>query len=1132
VPLNLHSAIADIAGTYGFTVTAAAGATSAAVQGTLILQGTGSIGTPASTNALGVAVTLAPASATGGQGTATVYAVQVTNAGNVADTYTLTATLPAGVSGTFDSPTVQVPAGLGNFHTVNLRLTAARGVTAGNKTFTVTATSTTNTQVQAQTAGTLQVVSAGVNVALNPTATAPNSTVQMSITNTGTTTDTFDLTLGGAAVVSAQLASNSVTLGAGASQNVSIAVGAVAAPPGPVTLFGIATSRNNSAVKGAAQTIINVPSISGVSAVFAPSQRGLAAPGPAIFFLQVQNTGNVQDSYSATITGTTGPITASLVDSGGNAVQSLPLFIVAGLVTNQFTLNTTLTANAPATVTVKVQSLTNSSISAVATATLQVGAVAGPVANAGKNRNVPTGKYSLLDGSRSFDPGGARLNYLWSLTAKPAASKATGPIPSGGVRPVFLPDVDGAYTFQLIVDNGSQTSAPATVVFTAFTGNVPPNADAGKPQNAVVKKAVTLDGSASFDPDQGPQPLTYAWSAKQVPAGSAVNATGALPKLSFTPDLAGTYIFTLQVSDGAASSSDDVTITAAATDAPPNAIAGPDRRVLPGTPVTLDGSASFDPDGQPLTYQWQLASGATASTAQTTFTPTILGFYVSRLTVNDGQSSSDNVVTLATVACDANGDGLVNQIDADLMSQISGSIALPGDPLDVNGDGVIDAKDIAICQAPPPPPQLPTISVDKTTLVFDYVSGDPAPTAQTIQVTGSQPNLQFQVSTNGTPWLVVTPLSGATNATLKVTIDPTKVQIGNTSTFLTILGQNTSPGQINVTIVLHVLEPPRLTLIPNILTFQWQQGARLPAAQTVTVGSVTRNQPFTATTSDPWIQVTPASGQTLSAEQVSVVGIEKFPSGKYQGNAVFTATAGPPQNVQVNLIVLPSPPVIAAPGVTSAASGQPGAIAAGEELNVTGLYFGPAQLVKNQPTGVYSTSLADTTVLFEGVPSPVLEVENGRAKVVAPFFLDGRTTATVQVVYQGIVSNSVVLTVAKSAPGVFTADGTGKGQALVSGDAVRGGKLTIYITGGGQLSPGGFDGRVAADPLAKLAQTATVQIGGQPADVSSAGDVAGQVQGYAGIEVTVPQNIQPGNAAVVVTIGGNPSQAGVTVAVK
>ena len=39
---------------------------------------------------------------------------------------------------------------------------------------------------------------------------------------------------------------------------------------------------------------------------------------------------------------------------------------------------------------------------------------------------------------------------------------------------------------------------------------------------------------------------------------------------------------------------------------PPTAAAGTDQAVFPGTNVTLNGSASSDPDGNALTYRWTL----------------------------------------------------------------------------------------------------------------------------------------------------------------------------------------------------------------------------------------------------------------------------------------------------------------------------------------------------------------------------------------------------------------------------------------------------------------------------------------------------------------------------------------------
>ena len=56
-------------------------------------------------------------------------------------------------------------------------------------------------------------------------------------------------------------------------------------------------------------------------------------PGTASFLLLVNNTGNVEDAYKADITGTGGPITASLIGLDGQPTPAIPLFRLPGLAT-------------------------------------------------------------------------------------------------------------------------------------------------------------------------------------------------------------------------------------------------------------------------------------------------------------------------------------------------------------------------------------------------------------------------------------------------------------------------------------------------------------------------------------------------------------------------------------------------------------------------------------------------------------------------------------------------------------------------------------------------------------------------------------------------------------------------------
>jgi PKD domain len=120
-------------------------------------------------------------------------------------------------------------------------------------------------------------------------------------------------------------------------------------------------------------------------------------------------------------------------------------------------------------------------------------------------------------------------------------------INSTTATPSFIVDVVGNYTIQLIVtDSLGLESNPADVT---VTFDLPPVANAGPSQAAVVGQTVTLNGSGSIDYDG--QPLTYKWSVVSAPSGSTAAISNSTAEIaSFVPDVAGTYAVQLVVNDG------------------------------------------------------------------------------------------------------------------------------------------------------------------------------------------------------------------------------------------------------------------------------------------------------------------------------------------------------------------------------------------------------------------------------------------------------------------------------------------------------------------------------------------------------------------------------------------------------
>jgi uncharacterized protein (TIGR03437 family) len=240
----------------------------------------------------------------------------------------------------------------------------------------------------------------------------------------------------------------------------------------------------------------------------------------------------------------------------------------------------------------------------------------------------------------------------------------------------------------------------------------------------------------------------------------------------------------------------------------------------------------------------------------------------------------------------------------------------------------------------------------------------------------------------------------------------------------------------------------------------------------------------------------------------------------------------------------PGPPVPAISTVANAANYATDAVSPGQIVTIFGQSMGPKPLVPLQvSSGLLSTTLGGTQVLFDGVAAPMIYSLDSQVSAIAPYGLAGKSSTQVQVSYNGSQSAAVTVPVQDSTPAIFTLDASGLGPgAILNQDytvnnsslpAPRGSVVAIYCTGGGSVSPDVSDGSIVGATLPRLKLPVSVTIGGIDAKVSYSGLVPSSVAGLVQINAEVPANATVGpKIPVVVKIGNASSSAGVTIAVK
>ena len=211
-----------------------------------------------------------------------------------------------------------------------------------------------------------------------------------------------------------------------------------------------------------------------------------------------------------------------------------------------------------------------------------------PVAEAGTNLTGFVGQTITLNGSASRNA----TNYVWRITGRPAGSVASL-AGASTATPVFVPDLAGVFTLELVVDNGRIASVPDLVSVTV-SGQPPTITTEPASQTLAVGSTAVFSVTAIST-----LPLSYQWyfNTSTVLAG-ATNATLTLTNVQLAD--AGSYSVVVANAAGAVSSTGAV-LTVFLPLPPAFSTQPVSRGASLGDTVTFTVTASGTP---PFSYQW------------------------------------------------------------------------------------------------------------------------------------------------------------------------------------------------------------------------------------------------------------------------------------------------------------------------------------------------------------------------------------------------------------------------------------------------------------------------------------------------------------------------------------------------
>ena len=437
-----------------------------------------------------------------------------------------------------------------------------------------------------------------------------------------------------------------------------------------------------------------------------------------------------------------------------------------------------------------------------------------------------------------------------------------------------------------------------------------------------------------------------------------------------------------------------------------------------------------------------------------------------------------------------------------------------------------------------------SLTASASSVAISHVRGAPAPAPTTLSFTSSGAVLSYSASAAGGSWLTVSPKSGIAfpsfPGTIALTINPAGLPPGPYKATITVAAPQAS--NKSQTVAVNLTVGPGLPVLTAVWPPRVTEGA---AATTVTLtganffsGSVVKAGAATLIAS---VLGDSAATAVIPAELMATFGAV--------GLVVSNPGTGGGDSQSVSLVVGAAVPSVAA--LVNGASFVDGPVAPGEMVTLFGARLGPDSLtsfVAPAPGSGIATSLAGTTVFFDGTAAPILFTSARQVAVMVPYDVAGKTIVQILVEFGGSLSSVVARSVAASAPGLFSAAGSGSGQlaAFVVDESTgaftlnsetatvpKGGIVVFYATGEGIPTPASGDGRIVTTASPAPNPALSLQIGGATATVLYAGGVAGLVSGIIQINARIPTTITASKATpVVLTVNGVASPSGATIGIK